>query len=71
MDMKHEEAEDGVEGIGDRWRLFVTLLQAVWESGTVPTQMTWMISSFFRKGEATIAVLAYSTPFERLWRKKW
>ena len=25
-DMKREEAEDGVEGIGDRWRTFVTLL---------------------------------------------
>jgi hypothetical protein len=42
-DMKREEAEDGVEGIGDCWWSFVTLLQAVWESGTVPTQMTWMI----------------------------
>ncbi len=28
-DMKREEAEDGVEEIGDRWRMFVTLLQAV------------------------------------------
>jgi len=31
-DMKREEAEDGVEGIGDRWRTFVTLLQAVWDA---------------------------------------
>ena len=35
-DMKHEEAEDRVEGIGDRWQLFVALLQAVWERGTIP-----------------------------------
>ncbi len=39
-DMKRKEAEDGVEGLGDRWRLFVTLLRAVWECGTIPTQMT-------------------------------
>ena len=42
-DMKREESEDGVEGIGDRWQSFASLLQAVWKSGTVPTQMTWMI----------------------------
>ncbi len=50
MDMKREEAEDGVEGIGDRWRSFVKLLQAVWESGTVPTQITWMIIVLLPKG---------------------
>jgi hypothetical protein len=49
-DMKREEAEDGVEGIGDRWRSFVMLLQAIWESGTVPTQMTWMIIILLLKG---------------------
>ena len=27
-DMKRKEAENGVEGIGDRWQVFVTLLQA-------------------------------------------
>ena len=49
-DMKREEAEDGVEGIGDRWRSFVMLLQAVWESGTIPAQMTWMIIILLPKG---------------------
>jgi hypothetical protein len=49
-DMKREKAEDGVEGIGDRWRMFVTLLQAVWESGETPTQMTWMIVVLLPKG---------------------
>ena len=49
-DMKREEAEDGVEGIGDRWWAFVTLLQVVWESGTIPTQMTWMIIVLLPKG---------------------
>jgi hypothetical protein len=49
-DMKREESEDGVEGIGDRWQSFVSLLQAVWKSGTVPTQMTWMIIVLLPKG---------------------
>ena len=49
-DMSRKEAEDGVEGIGDRWRMFVTLLQAVWERGDIPTQMTWMIVVLLPKG---------------------
>ncbi len=36
-DMRLEEAEDGVEGIGDHWQSFVALLQAVWERGSIPT----------------------------------
>ena len=43
-DIKREEREDnGVEGLGDRWRSFVALLQAVWTTGTIPTQMTWIM----------------------------
>jgi hypothetical protein len=49
-DMKREETKDGVEGIGDRWWLFVALLQAVWERGSVPTQMAWMIIVLLPKG---------------------
>ncbi len=46
-----EEWEDGgVEGLGDRWRSFVALLQAIWTTGTVPTQMTWMIVVLLPKG---------------------
>jgi hypothetical protein len=48
--MKRRETEDGVEGIGDRWRSFVALLQAVWERRLVPTQMTWMIIVLLLKG---------------------
>jgi hypothetical protein len=46
-----EEAEDGVEGAGDCWRLFVSLIQATWESGTVPTQVSWVVIVFLPKGE--------------------
>jgi hypothetical protein len=49
-DMRREEAEDGVEGIGDCWWSFVALLQAVWERGSNPTQMTWMIIVLLPKG---------------------
>jgi hypothetical protein len=35
--IKHVESENGVAGEGDCWRLFVRLVQAIWESGTIPT----------------------------------
>jgi hypothetical protein len=40
---REEQEDDKVEGLGDQWRLFVTLLQAVWTTGSVPSQMSWMI----------------------------
>jgi hypothetical protein len=46
----HEESENRVAGEGDCWRLFVRLMQAVWESGTIPTQMSWMIIVLLPKG---------------------
>ncbi len=49
-DMKCKETEDGVEGIGDHWRSFVALLQAIWERGSVQTQMAWMIIVLLPKG---------------------
>jgi hypothetical protein len=49
--VKWKEWEDGgVEGLGDHWQLFVKLLQAVWTTGSVPTQMSWMIIILLPKG---------------------
>ncbi len=52
-----EEAEDSVEGAGDRWRLFVSLIQATWESSTVPTQMSWVVIVLLPKGGGITVVL--------------
>jgi hypothetical protein len=57
-----EEAEDGVEGAGDRWRLFVSLIQATWESGTVPTQMNWVVIVLLPKWGGITVVVDYLTP---------
>ena len=68
-DMKGEEADDGVEGIGDRWRWFVALLQAVWKRGTIPAQMTWMVIVLLPKGGGRLPrywLARPSTPFGRL-----
>jgi hypothetical protein len=65
-DVRREEAEDGVEGAGDCWRLFVSLIQATWESGTMPTQMSWVVIMLLPKGGGGVtAVLDYLTPCEK------
>ncbi len=48
--IKHEESENGLAGEGDCWSLFVRLMQAIWESGTIPTQMSWIIIVLLPKG---------------------
>jgi hypothetical protein len=48
--VRREESEDGVEGAGDSWRLFVSLMQATWKSSTVPTQMSWVVIVLLPKG---------------------
>ncbi len=63
-DIKREEAVDGKEGAGSGWRLSVSLIQAVWERGTVPTQMSWMVIVLLPKGGRDYCVLAYLTHVE-------
>ena len=64
-DVKRKEAEDGVEEIGGRWRMFVTLLQAIWERGDIPQQMTWMIIVLLPKGEGDYQGIGLLNPFGR------
>ena len=33
------EEEEGKEGAGDKWRMFVELVQSVWETGEIPRQL--------------------------------
>jgi len=37
-----EEEEEGMEGAGDRWCLFVTLIRTIWEQRYMPQQMQWV-----------------------------
>ncbi len=45
MEDGHPTREDGKSdrGIGRKWRIFVELIQAVWEHGSLPEQMKWVI----------------------------
>ena len=37
-------------GAGDMWELFTKLIQAIWEKGEIPPQMTWIIIVLLPKG---------------------
>jgi hypothetical protein len=69
-DVKREEREDGgVEGLGDQWLLFVKLLQAVWTTGTVPTQMSWMIIILLPKGRGDYFGIGLLDPIWKVIKK--
>ena len=48
-DIEEEEQEDK-RGRGDKWRVLVQLLQTIWEHGSIPQQMTWMVIVLLPKG---------------------
>jgi hypothetical protein len=41
-DVVREEEEQSNVGLGHKWRVFVRLMQVVWEHGSVPKQMRWV-----------------------------
>jgi len=49
-----EDEEDpqvqGRQGAGDAWRAFVALIRSIWETGTIPQQMAWVIVVLLPKG---------------------
>ena len=44
------EVEEGQEGAGDTWRLFVRLIEHMWETGEIPCQMLLIIVVLIPKG---------------------
>ena len=45
-----KEGEEGHEGAGDTWPLFVRLLQHIWDTGRIPRQMLLSMVVLIRKG---------------------
>ena len=39
MEDEEDPEKEGYEGAGDRWRLFVKLIQSIWRTGSIPQQM--------------------------------
>ena len=51
---EEKEAEatgtEGLEGTGDTWRLLVRLIQHIWDTGEIPTQMLLTVVMLISKG---------------------
>ncbi len=44
------EEEEGDIGLGYKWRVYVKMMQALWEHGSIPKQMRWEIIVLLLKG---------------------
>jgi hypothetical protein len=42
-DIVRKEEEQSHEGLGHKWQVFVKLMQAGWEHGSIPKQTRWKI----------------------------
>ena len=60
--MKREE-EGGNASTGDRWRIFVKLIHAIWENRSVPQQMLWTIVFLLPKGGSDYPGIGLIDPF--------
>jgi len=40
---REEDPEHGEEGAGNTWKQLVKLVQAIWDTGEVPTPLHWVI----------------------------
>jgi hypothetical protein len=67
--IRREEAEESAEGAGDCWRLFVALVQATCESGTMPSQMSWMVIVLLPKGGGDYCGIGLLDPMWKIMEK--
>jgi len=47
---EEDPEQTGNKGVGDPWRLLMKLVTAVWETGTIPQQLGWIIVVLIPKG---------------------
>ena len=57
------EGATRVQGLGDRWRIFVRLARAIWETGTIPRQMMWAIVILLPRGGGNFRAVGLLKPF--------
>jgi hypothetical protein len=58
-----EEEEEGDIGLGHKWWVFVKMMQAIWEHGSVPKQMRWEIIVLLPKGGGDYHGIRLLEPF--------
>ncbi len=68
-DVVCEEEEQSDVGLGEKWRIFVKLMQAVWEQGSIPEQMKWKIIDLLPKGGGDYCGIGLLEPFWKVIEK--
>jgi len=51
---------------GDRWKLFVELVQLIFEKGEIPSQMTWVMVVLLPKGNDDYRGIGLIEPFQKV-----
>ncbi len=64
---KEEEQSD--LGLRHKWQVFVNLMQAVWEQGSIPLQMIWKIIILLPKGGSDYHGIGLLKPFWKVMEK--
>ena len=65
----HKEEEQSDVGLGHKWRVFVKLMRAVWEHGSIPKQMIWEIIILLPKGDGDYHGIGLLEPFWKVVEK--
>ncbi len=68
-DIARKEEEQSNIGLGHKWRVFVKLMQAVWEHGSIPEQMRWEIVVLLPKGGGDYRGIGLLEPFWKVVEK--
>ncbi len=58
-----KEEEEGDIGFEHKWRVFVKMMQAIWEHGSIPKQMRWEIIVLLPKGGSDYCGIGLLEPF--------
>jgi hypothetical protein len=56
-------------GGGHKWKIFIELIQAVWDWGEIPEQMSWMIVVLLPKGGGDFRGIGILDPFWKVVEK--
>jgi hypothetical protein len=69
LDAVREEEEQSNIGLGQKWRVFVKMMQAIWEHGSIPEQMGWEIIILLPKGGGDYCGIGLLEPFWKVVEK--
>ncbi len=56
-------------GAGHKWKIFVELIQAIWDWGEIPEQMSWMVVMLLPKGGGDFRGIGLLDPFWKVVEK--